>query len=368
MAGNQTEVVDEDGTDCGTETTLDFIFDANDINDFARRYINDNGKTVLLTKDNASTYNGRLIHMYSPMCCKGTKSGKICSKCAGILDSKFVGLDSNKIATTLTNLNMKKFHDSTLRFQKLDMNDMLLSRQNIFKADGTDIAIDVPYFELYVPDSYFKNSLMAETAPGQLRLFGITTVGIYKNGEFDHFDTLKVPSWNTYYTYEYEHKVINLPGIGKTGCTVYSYSKGHKFCVGEVLEDSTNAQLMLRFVNYGKIPSTVPYKESIWLWRKNQKMNKVNFGVPSVIQEVVLSTAYRWKRNPAYKFAKVIGKNPDWNQFDYEMASIRRICQVTSTFTGMTFESFDDMVSTAINRSRKGTHEAESPLEELLKL
>ena len=97
-------------------------------------------------------------------------------------------------------------------------------------------------------------------------------------------------------------------------------------------------------------------------------MNNVNFGVPSVIEEVILSTAYRWKKNPAYKFAKVIGRHPDMSLYDYEMASIRRICQVTSTFTGITFESFDDMVSTAINRSRTGGVETESPLESLFKL
>jgi hypothetical protein len=201
-----------------------------------------------------------------------------------------------------------------------------------------------------------------------LNLFGVTTVGIFKNGEFDHFDTLKIPSWNKYYVYDVDHRAIDLPGVGKTNCSVYRYVKGSKFCIGEVLEDSDNAQLMLRFVNYGKIPSTVPYQQSIWLWRKNQKMNKVNFGVPSVIQEVVLSTAYRWKKNPAHKFAKVIGKDPEHDPFDYEMASIRRICQVTSTFTGITFESFDDMVSTAINRSKTGGTENPSPLEDLFKL
>ena len=31
------------------------------------------------------------------------------------------------------------------------------------------------------------------------------------------------------------------------------------------------------------------------IWRKNKKLNNVNFGVPSVIEEVILSTAYCWK-------------------------------------------------------------------------
>jgi hypothetical protein len=209
---------------------------------------------------------------------------------------------------------------------------------------------------------------MAENLPTELNLFGIVSVGIYKDGKFDHYDTLKIPSWHTYMTYETDDQMVELPGLGPTHCRIYRYLKGHNFCKAEVLEDSANAQLMLRFVNYGKIPSTVPYQESIWLWRKNQKLNKVDFGVPSTIQEVVLSSAYRWKKNPAYKFAKIIGKNPNHDPFDYEMASIRRICQVSSTFSGMTFEAFDDTVSMAINRSRNNAPDAYSPLEDLLKL
>ena len=145
--------------------------------------------------------------------------------------------------------------------------------------------------------------------------------------------------------------------------------KGHKLCISNILEDSSNAQLFLRDITYGKLPASIPYNKSLFLWRKNQQMNKVNFGVPSVIQEVVLSCSYRYKKDPSIKFAKIIGrKGTTATMFDYEMASIRRICQVTSTFTGITFESFDDMVTTAINRSREHGNETPSPLEDLLKL
>ena len=367
MAGNQTEVIDEEGSDCGTEATLDFVLEESDVKDFQRRYIKVGSNRILLTKQNADKYIGKEIHMYSPMFCTGNK---LCEKCAGKQTSKFVGLDSNKIATTLTNLNMKKFHDSTLRFTQIDPEEILINKsvKGAFSTDNTDISVEEKYLEVYVPDFYFENSVMAELLGDKLNLFGICPVGIFKNGEFDHFDSLNLPSWNKFYIYETEKRKVKLPGTGMTPCTVLKYLKGHKFCISSLLEDASNAQLMLRFVTYGKIPGTVPYNRSLELWRKNQKLNSVNFGVASVIQEVVLSCAYRWKKDPNLKFAKIIGKNPSMSQYDYEMASIRRICQVTSTYTGITFESFDDMVTTGVNRAREHGNETESPLEALFKL
>ena len=374
MAGLQTEVIGDPGSDCGTKFTLEYEFEEDDINDFQNRFIDVNGTKVLINKENAEKFVGKKIHLYSPFGCIGVGKNKecLCEKCAGIQTSKFVGLNSNKVATTLTNLNMKKFHDSTLRFKKIDPNGILLNpdgkTKNSFHDDGTDIIVDLPYFELYVPSNYFENSFMAENLGGMINLFGICPVGIFKNDEFDHFDTLNLPSWHKYMVYDEEERSVVLPGVGKTPCHVYKYIKDQKFCIDNLLEEASNSQLMLRFITYGKIPGTVPYGKALNIWRKNKKLNNVNFGVPSVIEEVILSTAYRWKKNPSYKFAKIIGKKPDTSLYDYEMASIRRICQVTSTFTGITFESFDDMVSTAINRSRTGGQETESPLEDLFKL
>ena len=68
------------------------------------------------------------------------------------------------------------------------------------------------------------------------------------------------------------------------------------------------------------------------------------------------------------KYATAYGMNPKISEYDYEMAGIRRICQVTSTFSGITFESFDDMVTTSLNRAREHGTETESPLEILFKL
>ena len=140
MAGLQTEVIGDPGSDCGTKFTLEYEFEEDDINDFQNRFIDVNGTKVLINKENAEKFVGKKIHLYSPFGCIGVGKNRecLCEKCAGIQTSKFVGLNSNKVATTLTNLNMKKFHDSTLRFKKIDITNIFLDPNHVLKNPFID--------------------------------------------------------------------------------------------------------------------------------------------------------------------------------------------------------------------------------------
>ena len=66
MAGLQTEVIGDPGSDCGTTFTLEYDFEESDIPDFQNRFIDVNGTKTLLTRENASKFVGRKIHLYSP--------------------------------------------------------------------------------------------------------------------------------------------------------------------------------------------------------------------------------------------------------------------------------------------------------------
>ena len=368
MAGMQTEIVDEDGTDCKTTTTLELTLDASVASRFQQRYIQDGDKLVFLDNETTKKYIGKKIHLYSPMCCKRTRNGKICEKCAGKQPSKFVGLDSNKIGTILTNLNMKKFHDSTLRFNHLDPADMLLGwdGSKVFEDDGRYI-VTKDIFEIYIPMDFYDVKLV-EDLGSMINLFSLVPAGIFKGEKRVAFTTVNIPCWMKYNLFTSENRIVNIPGLGEVPCKVLRYLPGQQMCESSVLEDSVNAQMFLRQITYGKVPPTIPFNQALNVWMKNQALTNVDYDVPSVIQEVVLSCCYRYKKDPSKKFSEMYGKNPDIDQFGYEMASIRRICQVTSTFTGITFESFDDMTTSSINRARENGHETESPLEMLFKL
>lgn len=127
MAALQTEVVDEPGSDCGTIGTLDIQLTDKNKSLYEYRYIKEkNGELKCLTPDIIGNYVGKTVKMRSPMLCVGKK---ICNKCAGDLYYKLgiknVGLTASKVATVLTNLNMKKFHDSTIRYHKIDAENCL---------------------------------------------------------------------------------------------------------------------------------------------------------------------------------------------------------------------------------------------------
>lgn len=129
-AATQTVMLDEAGSDCGT-TFYQEIEIPGDLKDmFLYRYIldpsaagHDEKGLVLLTPENISHYIGKHVKMRSPLYCKGTK---ICNKCAGELFYKMgvknAGLFTSTLSGTLMNASMKKFHDSTVKFDKIDIN------------------------------------------------------------------------------------------------------------------------------------------------------------------------------------------------------------------------------------------------------
>lgn len=239
-----------------------------------------------------------------------------------------------------------------------------------FRSDQRYIYLEKPYCEFYIPLTYFEGqSGYAEDLGQIIKGLGIFNVGFFENGDLKEMRVLSIPTWIEMYVYDSENRVVNLSGSGSTSCKVLKYFEGNKVMNSTVIEDSSNAELYLKFVTQGKIPSTVPYDESLSLWRKNQEINGVHLGVPSVIEELILSVAYRDKKNPGQKFSHVIGKNPKAvSQYDYTMASIRQICQYTSTFTALTFEDIDSMITTSLNRTRERNPEADSPIEKIIKM
>lgn len=231
------------------------------------------------------------------------------------------------------------------------------------------ICLQAEYAEFYIPMSYFDKSDFAEDMGNIIKCLGILDIGFFVDGKLKEFKILNLPSKVDLFATDYEMRTVSLPGREKpVPCKVLKYYKGNQIMPCTIIEDSTNAETYLKFVTQGKVPSAVPYSKSIGIWMKNQKMNHVNFGVPSVILELILSVAYRDKKDPTQRFAMALAKNPNLTDYDCKMASIRQICQYTSTFTALTFEDFDAMLTTSLNRTRQNKQQADSPLEQIIKM
>lgn len=238
-----------------------------------------------------------------------------------------------------------------------------------FHSDGLYLVLDWEYCEFFIPQYYYEGaSPLVEDLGNTINAFGVFNVGFYTNGKLVETKLLNLPTMIRINQYDSEKRTIDLPGLGSTPCNVLKFYKGNKVMEDATIEDAANATMMLMMITRGKIPGSVPYTKALDVWRKNQEMNKVHFGVSSLVLEIILAAAYRQKDDLSKKFAYAIGKNPDISPFDYIMASIRQICQYSSTYTAMTFEDMNSMITSSLNKARNKTEEAASPIEKIIKM
>ena len=123
QAATQNIILGEPDSDCGTTNFLDVEILPSLKNMYSYRYIlGDDGKLLEITPDNISQYFGKRVKMRSPMFCT---SEHVCNKCAGNLfrrmGIKNAGLFTGTFSGVLMNLFMKKFHESSVKFKKLDI-------------------------------------------------------------------------------------------------------------------------------------------------------------------------------------------------------------------------------------------------------
>lgn len=133
LATYQTDVTGPKDSDCGSQKYLKVELDDSNINAFIYRYVkSDKGNGLLkITPENKASFIGKTWEFRSPMFC-GTvgKDRAICNKCAGdfyyLMDKKNIGLITAKCGTTLTQMNMKKFHSNNVHSYEFKMDDILM--------------------------------------------------------------------------------------------------------------------------------------------------------------------------------------------------------------------------------------------------
>lgn len=237
-----------------------------------------------------------------------------------------------------------------------------------FREDGTYIYLNDAYCEFYIPMYYFeKSNGFAKDNIDKINTLGVFNVGIFSNGQLKEIKTFNLPNFIDLRIYKTEERNVTLNGVS-IKCKVCKYYKDNIITSAVLIEDSDNAQSYLNMIISGGLPNTIPYSRALEVWRKNLELNNVSFGVSSTILELIISVVYREKGRLDKKFSKKFGSNPRVSEFDYSLASIRQICQYASTFTALTYEDMDTMITTSLNRQRDGIKETETPLEQIIKM
>ena len=129
FATNQAITLDEKGTDCGSKAYREVVVTKKNVNKLIKRYYLNGNKLERLERDSLEKMIGKTIKIRSPLyCC--AKSGKICNRCAGdlpyIIGTKNVGLTSSAIGSSLLNLLMKSFHDTTQTLASVNIDKMYI--------------------------------------------------------------------------------------------------------------------------------------------------------------------------------------------------------------------------------------------------
>jgi hypothetical protein len=119
------------GNDCGTTEGQYVEVSAINKNDLVFRHILENGKTILLNRDNIDKYVGKTIYLRSPMYCK-EKNG-VCKKCADFKytqrsfkenDNLSITMEQTDIGSAILTDSMKAMHGK--KTEVLEIKDLNL--------------------------------------------------------------------------------------------------------------------------------------------------------------------------------------------------------------------------------------------------
>ena len=115
------------GSDCGSKRYVTITLTKKNISEWMYCFVIGNGgKLTEITTDNRDSFIGKTVKIRFSSLCEA-KNGVICEKCAGTLYNRIgienIGRGTMVYASSLKNMAMKSFHDSTLAMTKIDIDE-----------------------------------------------------------------------------------------------------------------------------------------------------------------------------------------------------------------------------------------------------
>lgn len=241
---------------------------------------------------------------------------------------------------------------------------------NFLRDDGENIIFTGHYMEIYVPETYFATKL-AVIEGSLIKVFGLLECAVFDSNDKKLLqETLNLPTTIVLHFNDMYTTKLNLyPKVENSEPVSYRVLKFYRNNIlmsNIVQKDSTNVEQFVNLMCDGKIKG-IPYNKILAVWQKNLDLNGVNLGVPSSILEIIISEIYRNNKNPNEKFSKYANKNPK-DVYNYRASNIREICSRNSTFSALTFEDFDMMLTSSLNMSKYDKKQVDSPIEQVIKM
>ena len=111
----------------------------------------------------------------------------------------------------------------------------------VFRSDGTNIYLDAPYCEFYIPMYFFdasKVNSFAEDNNETIKTLGIFNVGVFDgNGKMTAMRTMNLPTMITINVYDSETRDVTLSDGKTQPCKVIKYLKGAKVMSSAICQE-----------------------------------------------------------------------------------------------------------------------------------
>lgn len=130
------------------------------------------------------------------------------------------------------------------------------------------------------------------------------------------------------------------------------------------VESSPGYARFLNFILNGKIPETVKYTELPFVLTDSARLNGVGTGVPMFIIEMMMTELARDKKDNTIPYRLTAGKTGD--EFGYETVRMNDVPSMSSVFSALAFENFDNSVAKSIVISKNGKRNSKPPTEDIL--
>jgi hypothetical protein len=242
--------------------------------------------------------------------------------------------------------------------------------EKYFKDENGNIVFIGPYMEAYIPAFYFEKKY-AEELGDTIKTFGVFNIRTFNDPDGKNANPLRVmniPLFLITYPSSFEVKSMDLLHNNEPEVyTVLKYYNKDVVCADSTTQNIQCFEIFLNVLLSGKLPKTLPYDAIFDIWAKNRELNGVSFDVSDTVYEMVISEIYRSRRSPVKRFGMELGENPNASPYNYRTASPREITKINSTFTGISFEYMDEMLTSGVVRAKEDKPENTSPMEEIMK-
>lgn len=241
-------------------------------------------------------------------------------------------------------------------------------KANIIKKDGF-IVLNCPYAEFYVPKQYTEKGLAVDCGE-TYNAFGLMYLRTFSAMDKpNELEILKIPNMLSFFPNEKENRKMTIGNDTEADYIVLKFLKGDKLFQDAIKCDNAAPENFLNMILGGQIPKNIPYDKTLEIFLKVFEQNKVKLPAPAIILEMILSEVYRYANDNSQKYGQYLGKNfdPNKKQLEYSLANVRTICKNNSSFAGISFENFDEMVTSAINNKMYNRTETKTPLEDVIK-